>query len=791
MLLRFGPYELDQASFELRRSTRRVRLAARPMELLLLLVKRRGELVTREEIARSLWPGMDFEDLDARINTAIAQIRYALIEEAAKPRYLETVIGKGYRFIGAVETITIAEAVSAGSAAVQDHAGGGRPTPKGTSSAAFLPEENLQESPKRPETGSRNFKLPQPNSELSVRAGTDLTDRAAAKIRWGAWGTGHLWTAALVTLTGLAVAAGIVVVKHNHEKTSATNPIQWTTTQITTNDSDDPVDASAISPDGHLLAYADKTGIFVREMLTGRTRLLKAPRLRASKLVWFSDQAHLLLTGFDLATPKVETAQAQVALPQIWFLSANDGKPRLLRKDADYGSPSPDGRSVAFTVDDGREIRLSNADGDDERSVVRGDEHTRFAALFWSVSGKRISYQQQKLAGHGGTEIESNYEWSFCSRDIQTGQQTALVKDLPFDSAQETMDGRIFYMRSLPPNDNDHNGIWVVAANAATGEFVNSPKRIYAFHDIVSTGMSVTADGKEITAVRQGWQPDIYVSDLSYPGPALKNVRRLTTDTRSDFPNSFNPAGDTVYFESSRVEPVFHIFRQRIDSPNAELLTIGGGGQFFPTLMADGKTLLYEVREKLKDGHLDRSIYRANADGSDARLVWKEAALDEWRCPLLASGNCVLRETDGHLQFVFYDLNPVSGKGKVLARSSYTPTIMGDWTLSPDDKFAAIPIHDLRAPSIRLIGLEGASPEREIKVHEASQLWGIHWAADGKGFYAEMRTAAEHRLQYIGLSGDVHTLREANGNTWGVPSRDDKRLAFVDSTMDRNVFEWH
>ena len=116
---------------------------------------------------------------------------------------------------------------------------------------------------------------------------------------------------------------------------------------------------------------------------------------------------------------------------------------------------------------------------------------------------------------------------------------------------------------------------------------------------------------------------------------------------------------------------------------------------------------------------------------------------------------------------------------------------MGDWTLSPDDRFAALPVHDLRAPSIRLIRLEGAAPERDIKVHETWQLWGIHWAADGKGFYAEMRTAAEHRLEYIGLTGDGHTLREANGNTWGVPSRDNKRLAFVDSTMDRNVFEWH
>ena len=114
MLLRFGRNELNTASFELRRSNRRVQLAARPMELLLLLVNRRGEMVTREEIARSLWPGIDVEDLEARINTAIAQIRSALSEDASKPRYIETVFGKGYRFIGAVEVVEIREPAAAG-----------------------------------------------------------------------------------------------------------------------------------------------------------------------------------------------------------------------------------------------------------------------------------------------------------------------------------------------------------------------------------------------------------------------------------------------------------------------------------------------------------------------------------------------------------------------------------------------------------------------------------------------------------------------------------------------------
>jgi DNA-binding winged helix-turn-helix (wHTH) protein len=119
MVLRFGPNELNPASFELRRLNRRVQLAARPMELLLLLVHRRGELVTREEIARSFWPGMDVEDLEARINTAVAQIRAALSEDASKPRFIETVIGKGYRFVGAVETVDSREGTAASKASVK------------------------------------------------------------------------------------------------------------------------------------------------------------------------------------------------------------------------------------------------------------------------------------------------------------------------------------------------------------------------------------------------------------------------------------------------------------------------------------------------------------------------------------------------------------------------------------------------------------------------------------------------------------------------------------------------
>jgi DNA-binding winged helix-turn-helix (wHTH) protein/Tol biopolymer transport system component len=806
MVLRFGRNELNPTSFELRRSNRRVPLAARPMELLLLLVNRRGELVTREEIARSLWPGMDVEDLEARINTAVAQIRAALSEDASKPRYIETVFGKGYRFIGVVETVDAREGVAAGKASVEHGVNGRGASGPLSGSAAVAPRVGVDDSPPSP---ARGFEKPEA-AELHVNThpvSSTAASPTGSKIRGAAWIS---WRVAIPGLAALVcIVVGITAVSLRRAKTTTAKSREWTSTQITTNDSDNPVNTAAISPDGHWLAYGDSTGIFVREIQTGRTRLLKAPKFRAARLAWFSDETQLLLTGFKFdraQTGLIHPAATgqDMAQPEIWILSTTGGEARLLRKDAEDGVPSPDGRSVAFTVDGGREIRLAGIDGANERLIVRGNEREKFGALFWPAGGRRIGYQLRRPSSSGHVEIESNYAWSYCSRDIQTGQETALVNDLPFDSAQETADGRMFYLRSHPANDGAHNGIWAVATDPSTGRFVESPIRIYAFNDfVVSSGISVTANGNKVVAIKENPHPEVSVGELNYPGPALKEVKRLTKDTVSDFPHSFDANGEAVYFESNRVGPYYHIFRQRIDSPAAEMLTVGGDAQILPAMMPDGKTLIYEGRpegqsEGQSSGHFEsgmwvpeRLIYRANADGSDDRLVWKEHELDEWRCPLVSGTNCVLRQTDGHQMFIFYLLDPVTGKGRELARSTYTPTIYGDWALSPDGAVAAIPNHDAQSPSIRLVRLDGTGGESEIKIHQASQLWGICWAPDSKGFFAEARTAGQHWLEYIRLSGEVHMLRETTGNTWGVPSPDGKKLAFVDTTIERNVFAWH
>src|ERR1700689_1933475 len=103
---RLGDVELDLGRYELRRLGRRVKLAKKPMELLILLVRRRDQLVSRQDIVTTLWKSDLFIDTERSVNNIVRKIRQALGDDADSPRYLETVVGKGYRFIGPIRVIS-------------------------------------------------------------------------------------------------------------------------------------------------------------------------------------------------------------------------------------------------------------------------------------------------------------------------------------------------------------------------------------------------------------------------------------------------------------------------------------------------------------------------------------------------------------------------------------------------------------------------------------------------------------------------------------------------------------
>src|SRR5438270_12175641 len=97
--VRFGAFELDRDSGELRKHGVRLKLDGQPLELLKQLLERKGEIVTREELKHRLWPADTFVDFEHSINAVVKRLRHALGDSAEAPRFIETLPRRGYRFI--------------------------------------------------------------------------------------------------------------------------------------------------------------------------------------------------------------------------------------------------------------------------------------------------------------------------------------------------------------------------------------------------------------------------------------------------------------------------------------------------------------------------------------------------------------------------------------------------------------------------------------------------------------------------------------------------------------------
>ena len=98
-IVRFGPYQMDLRSGDLRRSGVRIVLQHQPLQILQLLLARPGEVVTRDQIQAQLWPDGTFVDFSHSINAAVRRLRRALDDTADTPRFIETLPRRGYRWV--------------------------------------------------------------------------------------------------------------------------------------------------------------------------------------------------------------------------------------------------------------------------------------------------------------------------------------------------------------------------------------------------------------------------------------------------------------------------------------------------------------------------------------------------------------------------------------------------------------------------------------------------------------------------------------------------------------------
>jgi DNA-binding winged helix-turn-helix (wHTH) protein len=137
-VFRFGAFEVNEATGELRKQGIRIKMHSQPFQILVMLLERPSELVTREEMRQRLWGDDTFVDFDHGLNTAVNKLREALGDLASQPRYVETVSGRGYRFIAPVTLAGPVSKMSEVSIAVTCDAVASAPNSEPTSPVAPL-----------------------------------------------------------------------------------------------------------------------------------------------------------------------------------------------------------------------------------------------------------------------------------------------------------------------------------------------------------------------------------------------------------------------------------------------------------------------------------------------------------------------------------------------------------------------------------------------------------------------------------------------------------------------------
>jgi eukaryotic-like serine/threonine-protein kinase len=591
------------------------------------------------------------------------------------------------------------------------------------------------------------------------------------------------WRWMMLVATVSAATAGIWFFPFREKIFPRKDPIM---TQLTSQVHEDQVTAAAISPDGKTLAFAALGGsVYLRRMTDGFSRPLGTPAgLRVDRISWFSSQSKLLLSGSQETDGAIEHYQ-----PGAWVMPLNGDEAVKVIENGRDAVPSPDGERIAFTSGDQSSIWLSKANGEDRRRLTNGGQSSIFTALIWSPDGRRVAFGRQDYAATADRQAYTNYHahwnyrYSYQSIAIETGLVTARIDDLMMTSACGLPDGRVFFLRSVSVETLPENQLWEMRTDLGSGRALGSPRQVTHLQDSLLANISASNDGREaIATVGANGYPNIYVADLSPTGrpsehqaPRMSNVRRLTYTLASDYPHAWTPDNQAVIFESSP-NSHFDLFRQRIDRRDREPLVVSPEMKVMAQLTPDAQWLLFHQFA----GQGSWKIMRVRPQGGTPEAVLPEGAKVEFRCGIQRGARCVLRTTDGN-QYVFYEFDAIRGKGRELARTARTVSIVGDWDVSPDGSQVAIPVHDTDRALIRLLNLDsraGLGRETTVAIGGLLNLSGVVWAADGRGWLVASRAEHGWILSYADCQGNKSDLLEATGQIFAVPSPDGRHVAF-------------
>ncbi len=299
------------------------------------------------------------------------------------------------------------------------------------------------------------------------------------------------------------------------------------------------------------------------------------------------------------------------------------------------------------------------------------------------------------------------------------------------------------------------------------------PRRLTNWAGFAVGTMSASADGRRLAVTKRLDQSDIFIGELAEGRGEPIPARRFTTDERIDWPGTWSADSKWLLIESERTGHM-GIFRQRVDSANAEPVVVNGENNWSPALSPDGKWILYVVSERaearlmrvpLAGGAAEQIlatrgapafVRSSRAPSSPAGPHVSTLGNPAFHCPAKPGAPCVVSEAAGN-EVVFSSFEPAPGaKRTEIFRAAVEDANDVFWDLSRDGtRIAYSYVHDYS--HIRVRDLRRRT-EREISIPQWPELQSIGWSADGTAIFAAAFAPKGSSVVKVTLDGKARLL---------------------------------
>lgn len=628
----FGNFRLDPMERQLRRDEAVVPLSPKAFEMLVVLVRNGGHLLSKEELMRAVWVDTVVEDNN--LDKTISALRKTLGENSATGKYIETVRGRGYRFAPQVREVCDAETFEPQGAALNGATAGGRKVEEATIDAT---------PPASTPTVERETLAEASEASVALAGATPPPTEMA----WRVPGKASVVVIAASLLVILTLSF-LYVRSLREDKRSETKP-EMTFARLT-NGGD--VRNATLSPDGKYFVYEEQDGgvshLWLRQTEQSNPLQIIPPEERALIGTTFSpDGQFIYYTAFN----QYDTNGALYRVPTLGGVQT-----KLLTRINSPVTVSPDGKQLAFVrlgVEAGEtQLIIAAFDGSGERILLthKGREFIAASGASWSPDGRTIACGLMSSATPSsdlfcrlvGVDVQSGVErllseqkWDACGRMAWTGDGQGLVvigtKQGESDSVRRdqvwyvtypagevhriTTDLSRHFWNSLGVT-SDSNALLVIPFNRtsqiwsmkANGDARSAVQLTNGTSD-GRAGIAELTDNRIVYVSRTGDHVDLW--QMSAGGSGQK---QLTNDPPFLEEVRVTPDGRYLIFASDR-NGRSHLFRVDADGANMKQVTSGDSYEIDSDCSPDSQWVIYTSKPVSSNGYRDERLWKVSIDG--------------------------------------------------------------------------------------------------------------------------------------------------------------------------------